>query len=97
MKISKVIKTGLFIIIVLILVLTNPTQADLKKHIKEQEGMISLVSQVETKNFIVFSVYRVEISSFNQGLFASKIYIGLLNHFFEFEGVKTDEKHSLRK
>ena len=82
-NISKVIKVSVFIIVVLILILTNPTQADLKKHIKEQEGMISLVSQVETKNLIVFSVYRVEISSFNQGLFAPKIYIGFLNHFIE--------------
>ena len=85
-NISKVIKTGLFIIVVLILILSNPTQADLKNHIKEQEGIISWVSQVETKNLIIFSIYHVEISSLNQGLFASKIYIGLLNHFIEFEG-----------
>ena len=45
-KSSNVLKIGLFIVVALIFIITNPTQSDLKKHIKEQEVVISLVSAV---------------------------------------------------
>jgi hypothetical protein len=56
-----------------------------EQYIKSKEGAISLVTVKSRKNYLVFSVYHVEVSSFKQGLFEPKYYLGVLGQVMEIE------------
>jgi hypothetical protein len=79
---GKVVKNIVMVLILvlsgLVLIATNPGQEDVKRHIKNEEGIIRLAFVEKRTNYVLFSTYRVNISSLKQGLFEDKYYIGVL-------------------
>ena len=75
----------LTVALIIVMVLTNPKQDEVVQELKNREGPISLVQVVERKNLIVLSLYKIQVSSINQGLMKSKIYIGVFGQVIELE------------
>ena len=66
-----------------VLVFTNPKQDEVVQELKNREGAISLVQVVKRDNFVVLSVYHMQISSMNQGLMKPKTYLGIFGQVIE--------------
>ena len=72
-------------ILIFVMIFTNPRQEEVVQELKNREGAISLIQVVKRDNYIVLSVYQIQVSSINQGLMKSKTYMGVLGQILEIE------------
>jgi hypothetical protein len=83
--VKSIVKALIPVLFGLVLIATNPGQDDVKRRLKSEEGIISMVFVEERTNYVFFSIYRVNISSLKQGFLEDKCCIGVLGQIITVE------------